>query len=72
MKKPSLILIACIALLTSSVSFAQIKTEGAVTEVDSATGQVKTTTYTEVKKRRRHYSPWQHDNCKPAEVLSLL
>jgi hypothetical protein len=50
MKKPSLILIACIALLTSTVSFAQIKTEGTVTEVDSATGQVKTTTYTEVKK----------------------
>ena len=50
MKKLFYILIACSALLTSSQSFAQIKTEGTVTEVDSATGQVKTTTYTDIKK----------------------
>lgn len=50
MKKLFFLLIACSALLTSSLSFAQIKTEGKVTEVDSATGQVKTTTYTDIKK----------------------
>lgn len=50
MKKIFLTLIVCSALLTSSLSFAQIKTEGKVTEIDSATGQIKTTTYTEIKK----------------------
>lgn len=50
MKKLSFVLIAFFALLTSSASFAQIKTEGTVTEVDSATGQTKTTTYVDVKK----------------------
>ncbi len=50
MKKLFYIFIAFFALITTSVSFAQIKTEGTVTEVDSATGQVKTTTYTDIKK----------------------
>ncbi|HEY6170947.1 MAG TPA: hypothetical protein VIX80_01695 [Candidatus Kapabacteria bacterium] len=50
MKKLFFVLIACVAILTSSASIAQIKTEGKVTEVDSATGQVKTTTYTDIKK----------------------
>src|SRR6187551_1145316 len=50
MKKLFFVLIACVAILSSSASIAQIKTEGKVTEVDSATGQVKTTTYTDVKK----------------------
>ena len=47
------ILISCIGLLAlflSSSLQAQIKTEGTKTEIDSATGQVKTTQYTELKK----------------------
>ncbi len=50
MKKPPFILVVFFTLFTSTLTFAQIKTEGTKTEVDSATGQVKTTSYTEVKK----------------------